>query len=58
VDDEVFDDKDFKDKIKPEYVPDKVSSKVVTGKVIRDDTDNFVGHVAYHSLQAAAHGRD
>jgi hypothetical protein len=54
---EVFGNENFKDEIKPEYMPGKVSSEVVARKVVCEDTNDFVGHIAYHSLQEAARGR-
>jgi hypothetical protein len=44
------DEEDFEDDIKPQYVPSEIVDEVVGGKVVRDDTDNYVGHIAYHAL--------
>jgi hypothetical protein len=59
IDDEEEDhyDAGVKPIVKPTRVLGEVSNNVVGSKVVRDDTDNFVGHVAYHAMQAATRGK-
>jgi hypothetical protein len=57
IDEDDHYDADVKPIVKPARVLGEVSNNVVGSKVVRDDTDNFVGQVAYHAMQAATRGK-